>query len=111
MTTFPTIQAPSISMPTKVKDPALKSEFVNGMIITRPRYTRVLREWSLKWNALPDSDLTILLTFFSTVKGGSAEFAWSDEFGNTYAVRFDGDIDHESVAAGHSKVTFKLAEV
>lgn len=111
MTTFPTIQAPSISMPTKIKDPALKSELVNGMSITRPRYTRILREWSLKWNAMSDTDLTVLLTFFDTVGGGSASFTWTDEFNNTYTVRFDGDIDHESVTDIESSVRLKLAEV
>lgn len=111
MTTFPTIQTPSIAMPTKVKDPALKSEVVNGMSITRPRYTRILREWSLKWNAMPDTDLTTLLMFFDTVGGGSASFTWSDEFGNSYTVRFDGDIDHESVTDVESAVKIRLAEV
>ena len=111
MTTFPSIATPSISSPTKVKDPSLLSEMINGMKTSRARYTRILRAWTLKWNALADTDLTTLLTFYNTVKGGSASFTWTDEFGNTYTVRFDGDIDHESVNADYSRVSLKLEEV
>lgn len=111
MTTFPSIATPSISAPTKVNDPSISSEMVNGMRISRARYTRILRSWQLKWNAMPDSDLTVLLTFYDTVKGGSASFTWVDEFGNTYIVRFSGDISHESVNRNHSQVAVKLEEV
>jgi hypothetical protein len=111
MTTFPSIAAPSIEMPTKIKDPSLSSEVVNGMKISRARHTRILRAWTLKWNALADTDLTTLLTFYDTVKGGSAPFTWTDEFGNTYTARFAGEIDHQSVSEDHSRVSFKLEEV
>jgi hypothetical protein len=111
MTTFPTIANPSIQTPTTVKDPALKSDLINGMQVSRARYTRVLRKWALKWNALADTDLQTLLTFYDTVKGGSASFTWADEFGNNYTVRFDSEINHESVAESLSSASFDLAEV
>ena len=111
MTTFPTIAKPSLSTPTTLKDPALRSELINGMSITRARYSRILRKWSLKWNALSDTELDTLLTFYSQVRGGSASFAWSDEFGNTYTVRFVTEIKHNSVSGIHSSVSFDLEEV
>ena len=111
MSGWPTIQKPSISMPTKVKDNSLSSPLTNGMKITRAKYTRQLREWSLKWNAMPDTDLVQLLSWYATCAGGAASFSWLDEFGNSYTVRFSGDIDHESVSATHSQVSLKLEEV
>lgn len=110
MSGWPTIQKPSISMPTKVKDNSLSSPLTNGMKITRAKHTRQLREWSLKWNAMPDTDLVQLLSWYATCAGGSASFSWSDEFGNSYTVRFSGDIDHESISATHSQVSLKLEE-
>ncbi len=108
---FPTIQNPSISLPTTIKDPSMSSELVNGMKISRARYTRVLRAWQLKWNGMPDSDLTALLSFYDLTKGGAASFQWSDEFGNNYTVRFAGEIQHESVTDVLSSVSLKLEEV
>ncbi len=110
MSGWPTIQKPSISMPTKVKDNSLSSPLTNGMKITRAKHTRQLREWSLKWNAMPDTDLVQLLSWYATCAGGAASFSWLDEFGNSYTVRFSGDIDHESVSATHSQVSLKLEE-
>lgn len=111
MSGWPTIQTPSITMPTTVIDNSLKSELVNGMKLSRAKYTRQLREWQLKWNAMPDTDLVSLLTWYDTCAGGSASFAWTDEFGNNFTVRFAGNIVHESVNSGHSTVSLKLEEV
>lgn len=112
MSSWPTFtHEPSISMPTTVKDNSLKSELVNGMKLSRAKYTRQLREWQLKWNAMPDTELVTLLQFYDTCAGGSASFAWADEFGNNFTVRFLGDIDHESVNSDHSTVSLKLEEV
>lgn len=108
---WPSIQNPSLTTQTKVKDNSLRSEFVNGQSVSRARYTRQLREWRLKWNAMPDTDLATLLTWFDTCAGGSASFSWSDEFGNSYTVRFAGDIQHYSVTGEHSAVDLTLEEV
>lgn len=98
-------------MATKVKDNSISSEFVNGMKVSRARYTRQLREWSLKWNAMLDTDLVSLLSWYSTCAGGAASFSWTDEFGNSYTVRFAGDIAHESVSDTRSQVSLRLEEV
>lgn len=111
MSSWPSIQDPSISTPTTVKDNSLRSEVVNGMEITRAKHTRQFREWSLKWNAMPDTDLVTLLTFYDTCSGGAASFSWSDEFNNNFTVRFAGNIDHESVSADASSVKLQLREV
>lgn len=107
---WPTIQAPSISTPTKVKDNSLSSTVQNGMKITRAKYTRQLREWQLTWNGMPDTDLVQLLSWYNTCRGGAASFAWSDEFGNNYTVRFSGDIEHQSVSGDKSSVKLTLEE-
>ena len=111
MTGWPTIQKPSLATQTKVKDNSLRSEFINGQSVSRARYTRQLREWKLHWNGIPDTDLTTLLTWFSTCAGGSASFTWTDEFNNNFTVRFAGDVSHSSVSEGHSTVDLTLEEV
>lgn len=111
MSGWPTIQKPSISMPTAVKDNSLKTDFINGQSASRARYTRQLREWSLKWNAMPDTDLVTLLSWYADCAGGAASFQWTDEFGNSFTVRFNGNITHESVSNDHSEVSLKLEEV
>lgn len=111
MANFPSIQKPFISTPHTVQDNSLKSEMVNGMQITRPRYSRQLRNFSLSWNALPSTDLTTLLTFYNTCKGGSVSFVWVDDLGNSRNVRFDGDLDYSLVAKDVFKVSLKLQEV
>ena len=111
MSGWPTIQKPSLETGTKVKDNSLSSEFVNGQKVSRARYTRQLREWQLKWNAMLDTELVTLLTWYSTCAGWAASFQWTDEFNNSYTVRFAGDIAHESVSNARSQVSLKLEEV
>lgn len=111
MSGWPTIQKPSISTPTTVKDNSIRSEFVNGQSASRARYTRQLREWSLKWNAMLDTDLVSLLQWYEDCAGGAASFQWTDEFNNNFTVRFAGEIVHESVGNTLSQVSVKLEEV
>lgn len=109
--TWPAIAAPSIEMPTEIKDNSLQSPLVNGQSVSRKKYTRQLRDWSLKWAAMVDTQLATLLAYYATQGGGSASFQWADEFGNNYTVRFNGNISHVSVSATHSAVALKLSEV
>ena len=111
MTTFPTLAKPSLTMPTELSDPALRSSLINGMEITRAKYTRILRSWTPQWNAMLDTQLATLLTFYDTVKGGSAAFTWADEFGNNYSVRFMSAIKHQSISDIYSTVSFQIKEV
>ena len=108
---WPTIAKPSLETPTKVKDNSLKSPVVNGQSISRKAYTRQLRTWKLTWNAIIDSQLATLLAWYATCGGGSASFAWTDEFTNSYTVQFEGDIDHHSVSGDKSYVSLSLVEV
>ena len=101
---------PQLRTPTELQDPALKNEATNGMPLTRPRYTRIRRKWNITYPALPDSELTTLLVFYESVLGGSAIFLWSDEFNNTYSVRFISNIKHNSVSSDHSTVSFDVRE-
>lgn len=111
MSGWPTIQKPYIKTPTTVKNNALSSPLVNGMEITRAKYTRQLSEWDLEWPAMPDTDLIQLRQWYKDCGGGSATFQWSDEFSNSYTVRFASDLKHESVSSTHSQVSVKLEEV
>lgn len=108
---WPTIAKPYLKTDTTVKDNSLSSTAVNGMRLSRAKYTRQLRTWELNWNAMLDTELVALLVFFNTCKGGAASFTWADEFNNNYTVRFLGDIKHHSVSDSLSAVSLTLEEV
>lgn len=112
MTTFPTLTAkPHIVMPTEDENPALSSETVNGMVITRPRFTRIKSKWQVTYPYITDLELTSLKVFYRSVLGGSGNFFWDDEFGNTYDVRFLSVLSHSSITDLVSTVSFQVGEV
>lgn len=108
---WPTIAKPSLKTDTTVKDNSLSSTAVNGMRLSRAKYTRQLREWVLTWNALSDAQLVQVLTFYNLCRGGAASFTWTDEFNNNYTVRFLGAVKHYSVGENMSAVSLTLEEV
>ncbi len=109
MTAFPTIMKPSFAISTTVKDNSIKSEMINGMIVSRPRYSRQLCAWELTWSALSASDLSSLKSFYNQCYGGAISFLWTDDdSGTTKNVRFVSDLKFKQVAENHSG---KLYEV
>jgi hypothetical protein len=71
----------------------IRSESEAGYVITRPRYTRTRKRWSLKWAMMSASDYTSLETFFNeTTIGGANSFTWDHPItGTIYTVRFAED--------------------
>ena len=107
----PELPRPSIEMPVKVPDPALKSEAQSGFRVTRARYTRLTRGWSVSYKALLDTNLSVLYSFYDLVKGGSAIFEWADEFGTIHEVRFDSELEWNGLDSTKSVVSFKVEKV
>ena len=112
MTAFPTLTSkPYIGTQHEVIDNSLKSQMVNGMTLTRKKYSRQLHTYSVSYSAMPASDLNSLLTFYETVNGGSADFTWSDDTGVSRNVRFNGNISYRPVTDTFWEVSFSLEEL
>lgn len=95
---FPVIQQPSYPFSNQWENPALTSKMENGIVVSRPKFTRMRETFTLKWSVLPAADYYALRTFWKhTVLGGSQEFAWTypevpgDPYsGQVFTVRFAG---------------------
>lgn len=120
MAQFPIIQQPVYPLATKIKDPSLKSEMENGLVISRPRFTRVPQSFVLKWTALPAADYAVLRDFYrDNVYGGSLAFDWrypavaGDPYsGQVFSVRFMGEeFSFNMVAPGYYAGTLTVQEV
>jgi len=120
MTQFPNIQQPVYPFTTKIKDPSLQSEMENGLVISRPKFTRVPQIFTLKWTALPATDFATLRDFYrNTVYGGSLAFDWyypivaNDSYsGKLFSVRFKSeDFSFELAAPGYYSGSITIQEV
>ncbi|MDU4960939.1 MAG: hypothetical protein E6X17_09820 [Sporomusaceae bacterium] len=119
MTQFPSIQQPVYPFTTKIKDPSLQAEMENGLVVSRPRFTRVPQSFVLKWTALPAADYAVLRDFYRSVYGGSQVFVWcypsvaNDPYsGKVFSVRFTGEeFSFNMVAPGYYAGTVTVQEV
>ena len=109
--TFPVLPQPNLGIQHNVIDNSLKSEMVNGCVVTRKAYSRQLHKFQLHWNAMPQVYLNTLLSFYQTCNGGAAVFTWADDMAVSRTVRFDSDIDYRPVSNVHWEVSLTLAEV
>ena len=108
---WPEIQLPS-SLEETTPDPAIRSEFEDGSVHTRPRYTRLRRTWTLTWQNLKGADYRTLRAFYVSQKGGSLTFTWQNPIERTtFTVRFTGDITAKYTEVDHWNVTVRLEEV
>lgn len=116
---FPNIMPPSYPFGERLENPALTSTMENGIVLSRPRFTRIRKTFTLKWSALPASDYEKLRSFWQTVLGGSQEFSWTypaipgDSLsGKEYTVRFaNGDIRFDLASNGYYSGDLTLQEV
>ena len=86
---FPTLtRKPSFPLPKKPLDTDLKSGFEGGYEQARPRYTRDLFEWDVKYPFLLAADKSSLETHVAAVKS-TVIFTWTNpDDGQTYNVRY-----------------------
>lgn len=108
---WPDIQLPS-NIEETTENPAIRSEMENGIVLTRPRYTRMRRTWILTWANLIGSDYRTLRNFYVAKKGGSLSFTWPNPIETEYfTVRFNGEITGKYTASDCWNVTLKIEEV
>lgn len=99
MLNFPNIMPPSYSLEERHQDHTIKGQTDNVTILTRPRFTKMLKTFTVSWRALPVADMDTLRNFYEQVHGGAVEFIWTHpNDGGTYAnkqfkVRFDEDLN------------------
>lgn len=98
MPTWPSIMIPQYGTGGEFYRPQIRNEFEANYVQSRPRSTRGIMRWSLKWTAMPEADFQTLLTFFNTNQGLS--FDWTESVTTTARVcRFSED----SLKWGHSE--------
>lgn len=90
MAVFPTLSInPSYPLDETREDSVIRSIFEGGYEYTRPRFTRIRRTWTLKYELLSQADKDALDNFLVTVRGGADAFLWTHPVTNqTYNVRF-----------------------
>lgn len=106
------LPSPSLGMSEEIYLPQLKSEFEANYIQSRPRATREIRRWNLKWNAMSESNYQTLETFFIANQGSS--FTWPHPVTATnYSVRFSDDNIKSSFnnSPGYRAVEVNIEEV
>lgn len=71
-------------------DPTIRSNFENGAVLTRARFTSVPRAWKVVLRKLSESDKETLSTFHrETVLVGAGEFNWGYRTSSeTFVVKF-----------------------
>lgn len=119
MLTFPAIQQPSYPLSNKLEDPSLTSKTENGMVVSRPKFTRVRETFVLKWQALPAADYYKLRDFWKTTLGPSLEFEWTypviagDPYsGKKFTMRFaGGDMNFSMDLPGYYSGELTVQEV
>lgn len=90
---YPNVQLPSGCNEVTL-DPALRSEMESGIILTRPRYTRVRRTWQLTWANMRGADYRTLRNFYTQMRGGALSFRWTHpREGKVFEVRFQGQMN------------------
>lgn len=117
MAAFPTLsRAPSfpIDPDGELEDTVIRSPQTAGYDQTRPRTTRVRRNFGVSYRALGATDESTLRAFeVTTLRNGADSFTWTHPLsGTTYTVQLIGPIKYgRKQAGGVVDVSFKLREV
>jgi hypothetical protein len=73
---------------TLAYDPSIKSQFEDGAVLSRARFTTTKKKWNVQYNYLTDTDKSLLETLQETVMVGADTFNWTNpEDSSTYPVR------------------------
>jgi hypothetical protein len=74
---FPSLtKKPSVGIKRGGEDPTVKSKAEDGLVLTRPRFTRIRRTFTVPYRNVPVSDRDLLLDFLTAVRVGSTQFVY-----------------------------------
>jgi len=88
MPTFPTLSiTPNYPLKEDREDAVIRSEMEGGYSITRRRFSRTRRLFTLEYKNLTQTDKDLLTTFFDdTTDGGGGIFDWIEPASTTVVV-------------------------
>ena len=118
--TFPTLsKEPDLSNYTEESavDPTIRTEFENGRVLTRAKFTNVSKKWTISYSYLTNSDKDLLKEFEEKIHFGALSFYWtSPADSTTYEVRFQKTLKivaENQIINGENKwsLTFDVAEI
>ena len=122
MASFPTIlrrtgltQTPTVTEDTIAFDPTIRSQYEGGYVVSRSRFTRMPRRWSLRYEWMTTTNKDTLRTFEEARVVGSDSFTWTNPMDSTaYTVRFLEPVRYVPTLNTNSQywtVEFTLEEV
>lgn len=109
---FPTeIPKPEYPMKVEHENNSITSEFEDGTVQSRRKFTRSRKTWTLKWNKLKQEYYEILEDFIvNKVHHAALAFNWDEPAaGKTYEVRCVS-FEKELVTVNYWNVELKLQE-
>lgn len=109
--TWPSIQRPNYPLSEDLRYPQVKTEFENGAVQQRPKWTKPKATFTLSWAAMSAADYATLRAFFIANQGLTVAWTHPDT-ASSYVVRFGQDSLKSSITM-HSfrKVEITLEEV
>lgn len=92
---FPTIQQPTFPLKIEYENTSIMSEFEDGSVQSRNKFTRSRRTFTISWDFLSQNDYTTLFGFIkNTCKFSALPFNWVNPQSNeTIEVRATGGFD------------------
>jgi phage-related protein len=119
MADFPTLAEGQDSSLYEVQseDPVVRTELEGGYVSSRPRHTRTPRKtYKTGFTRIGTADKALLDAFWTSVRGGSLQFNWTDPVTlAVIVVRFTGGpLNYKYAGIGnvhHWNVTFSLEQV
>lgn len=116
--TFPTLSVgPQQVKPSPAKDPSLRSDPEDGVVISRRKSTANPRKFQLEYRVLPAADKVLLDAMQDAVGIGADTITWTNDEdpndGATYTVRLTSPgIRYENLEGDYSfyKAQFTLTE-
>lgn len=113
MPNFPTLSRnPSFPLEEIVEENTIRSNFEAGYELTRPRFTRMRKTFSVKYELLTNTDKQLIDNFYVQMKGGSGSFTWTNPItAVNHTVRFAEPPKFEYTMDGYWNVEIKLREL
>ena len=98
---FPTLTSLPLITPyehSAALDPVIRSDKEAGYEQTRPRFTRVPKQWHIEYGDLSDADQATLEAWEATVQYGAASDTWTHpKTGTQYTIRLAAPIKYRFV--------------
>ncbi|HYH01720.1 MAG TPA: hypothetical protein VEC37_01320 [Bacillota bacterium] len=115
--TFPNIVKPNFAYDETPEDAGITTQFENGPVASRARFTKSRLTFSLAWSAMSATDKAVLMDFYRiVVKGSASLLIWthpdpnSEFYNQTFQVRVISPPKFSKVTPGRWAVSLTLQE-